>query len=241
MTGAIVREKPIIGSFPSRQNRFHCTLLAVSRGVRCPHAKRSQVSTQGLTPLAGWVSKIELQRKLNEPWIVRSLREAKRAIGICVAVCASGLRRCFIQPVLGSDICIKATGIVELRIVMIEGIKELCPELEALLFADGENLKQRDIPVLGAWPLNDVSASIAERSDDCVGGKGAGVKQCSRYTWVSVWISDHVGPRCAGDFPAAIRRGEVGGNVGRCIPVSRGCDGDAGNLPIADDLVPHAG
>ena len=172
---------------------------------------------------------------------MRGLGEAERAIGIWAAVRASGLRRGLIQPVLGSDIGIKATGVVELGIVMIKSIEELCPELEALLFADGEDLKQRNIPVLDAWPLNDVSASVTERSDDCVRLKGAGVKKCARYTGVSVGISHHVRPRCAGDLSTAIRRGQVGGNVGGCIPVSRGCERDACYLPIADDLVPHAG
>ncbi len=40
-------------------------------------------------------------------------------------------------------------------------------------------------------------------------------------------LSDDIRPRCAGNFPAAIRRGEIGGDVGGCIPVSRGCNHDA--------------
>ena len=48
-------------------------------GSAAPDGKRSQAPIQGLTPLASWVSEIELQRELNEPWIVRSLREAEGA------------------------------------------------------------------------------------------------------------------------------------------------------------------
>jgi len=83
---------------------------------------------------------------------------------------------------------------------MIERIEELCPELDALLFADGENLEQRNIPVLVAWPLNNVSTCVAERAHDSIGSKGARVKQRSRYTWVSIGISDHIGPGRAGDL-----------------------------------------
>jgi hypothetical protein len=38
--------------------------------------------SEGLTPLAGWASEVELQGKLNEPRIVRGLSEAEGAIGI---------------------------------------------------------------------------------------------------------------------------------------------------------------
>ena|SRR5216684_7420170 len=85
---------------------------------------------------------IELQSKLNESGITRGLGEAKCAVGIWVVVRASGLRCCLIEPVLGSDIRRNGVGIGEFRIQMIESIEELCPELEALLFADGKNLKQ---------------------------------------------------------------------------------------------------
>src|ERR1700722_15057032 len=238
----MVRAEPFIENFPPSlpQNCAHGLLRNGAVGSP-PHEKGSQVSSQSLTPLASWVSEIKLQSKLDEPGIVRGLRETEGAIGICITVRASRLRRCFIQPMLGSDIGIKATGIVEFRIVMIESIEELCPKLETFLFADGEGLKQRNIPVLGARPLNDVSPRVTKRSDNCVCRKGAGIKQRSRHTWVSVWISDHVGPRWAGDKAATIRRGEVSGDVGGCIPVSRGSDRDARNLPIADDLIPNAG
>jgi hypothetical protein len=69
------------------------------------------VPTQGLTP-PSWVSEIKLQSKLDAPWIVGSLSEAEGAIGIRVAVRASGLRRCFIPPVRGSDICTKVLFMV---------------------------------------------------------------------------------------------------------------------------------
>lgn len=89
---------------------------------------------------------------------MRSLGEAEGAVGIRVAVGAPGLQRGFIKPVLGGNICVEAAGVVEFRVVMIESIEELCPELEVHLFSDGEKLEQRNIPVLSAGSLNNVSA-----------------------------------------------------------------------------------
>ena len=62
-----------------------------------------------------------------------------------------------------------------------------------LLLADGENLKQRNIPVLHAGPLNDVSTCVAERSNDCIRRERTGVEQSSRYAWVSVGIPTTLG------------------------------------------------
>ena len=124
---------------------------------------------------------------------------------------------------------------------MIKGIEELCPELEALFFADGENLKQRHIPVLKAWSSNDVSIRVAKSAQDRVGRKGARVKQCCRHARLRVGISHNVGPRCTEDKSAAIGVGEIGGDVGRRKPVSSGRGRDSGDLPIANDLVQNAG
>src|SRR5258708_39141212 len=120
---------------------------------------------------------------------MRGLGEAKCAVGIWVAVRASALRCGLVEPMLCSNICRNGVGIGELRVQMIEGIEELCPEFEALSFADGKNLKQRDIPVLEAWSPNNVSIGIAKRAQEGVGSKCAGVKQCSRHTRVPVRVT----------------------------------------------------
>src|SRR4029077_155519 len=79
----------------------------------------------------------------------------------------------------------------EVRVV--EDIEEFRPEFEMHLLANRKLLDQRSIPSLVARALDDVPSGVAERSENIVIGKGAGVEQRPGDARSAIRIANQVG------------------------------------------------
>jgi hypothetical protein len=125
---------------------------------------------------------------------------------------------------------------------MIPNVEEFRPELEVHLLANREELENRKIPILQARPAHDVSAFIAESEEDVVGCEGTGVKQGPRHTVLAVRIPNNVRSLNVFDRPTAVAGGNAANRaaIGNGEPVASLRRGDAGHLPIPDDLVQNA-
>ncbi len=105
-------------------------------------------------------------------------------------------------------------------------------KFEAAGFGEGDGLQDGDVPVLVAGAVDGVERHIAEGAG---GGvlEGAGVEGCSGDAGLAVGLlsGDGVGTLLA------VGVGEVGVGVGDGEPGARGERCDAGELPVADEVV----
>src|SRR5579872_1852214 len=94
-------------------------------------------------------SKVKLQRQLN----------LSGRAGVCREAEGRGSQ-------LSSRVFDNGIGIGELRIGVIESVKKFGANLKAHRIANGEAFEERNVPILKAGPLDDVSPRVAEGAYD---------------------------------------------------------------------------
>src|ERR1700722_12597801 len=128
-------------------------------------------------------------------------------------------------------------GQAEVRV--IEEVKELRAELEALRFTDRDVLEQREVPFLERRRGHDVAAGVSELPR--LRGrvqllKRFHVEPLLNRAWSGIWIADQVRPIAgeAGNFRRLSLQADVGGIVNgkRRAAHDRG---DAVGLPVPED------
>ena len=125
---------------------------------------------------------------------------------------------------------------------MIPNVEELRAKLQANLFVNGEHLEDGEIPVLESGPANDVASRIAKGEEDGIVHKGAGVEDRSRDAGFPVLIAYEVRPHfIKSNTSATIAGGDIGQGIGNREPIASLRGYDAGDLPVSDDLIEHAG
>src|SRR4029079_3265538 len=180
--------------------------------------------TSNIHPALGRLE-IKLKRELNETWITGCLE-------------LSELRRAeFDGDRL--DLAGGAYGTPEwFRVVPY--VEEVSSELNSHLLFHRKQLGEGHIPGLVSRSANLVTALISEGTLNQISGKGAGVEESTGNTRRGIRVANDVRTRAIDDCPAAICIGAVYKRIIDGEVVSGGSSRDAGDLPIADQLVENA-
>ena len=141
------------------------------------------------------------------------------------------------SPPLGGEVLVRRGHIRERQVWMVPYIEQFRAELKTHLFANGELLDERQVPVLQSGTPNDVSTCVSKRPLGGIGDKGASVEYCSGEARRSVGISNNIGTRTIENFSSAIGIRDVHQIIGGREPIACLRRDNSSDLPVADELV----